>query len=191
MGRKGVKTRRIYIKLYISIFSRQNFPHPPKVFLSETLYVELPKNLVICFKGTLASLLLDTTKTPHSCLLLLNSEQRISPQLLKLPIAGGHLKPPKAICGRPKPSAQGHLRSPWAGHRCSGPPAVGRGLPWAGCGWSGAIHVHFGAATAIRAVFEAGCDFRVGQRTAAGVQFLFFRRFLQRIFATKHWAIIL
>ena len=61
------------IYIYISIFIRKNFPHPhkvflnfshpPKVFLSETLYFELPKNLVICFKRTLVSLLLDTTKT--------------------------------------------------------------------------------------------------------------------------------
>ena len=101
MGRKGVKTGRIYIKLYISIFSRQNFPHPPKVFLSETLYVELPKNLVICFKGTLASLLLDTAKAPHSCLFLVGSEQQ------SLGAAGG----------RPGPSARGRLQSPWAGHR--------------------------------------------------------------------------
>ena len=104
MGRKGVKTGRIYIKLYISIFSRQNFPHPPKVFLSETLYVELPKNLVICFKGTLASLLLDTTKTSHSCLLLFNIKQRISSQLLKQQISENHLNSPKTICKHPKPS---------------------------------------------------------------------------------------
>ena len=38
-------------------------------------HVELPKNLVICFKETLASLSLDTTKTPDSCLLLLNFKQ--------------------------------------------------------------------------------------------------------------------
>ena len=175
MEKNGVKTGRIYIKLYMSIFIRQNFCHPPKVFLSETLYVELPKNLVICFKGTLASLLLDTTKAPHSCLFLLGSEQQSL----------------GAACGRPGPSTRGRLQSPWAGHRCLGPPAVGRGLPWAGCRWSGAIHVHLGAAAAIRAVFGAGSGFRVGWRTAARVQFLFFRRFLQKIFATEHWAIIL
>ena len=50
-----------------------------KLFLSETLYFELPKNLVICFKKTLVSLLLDTTNTSHSCLFLLNLKQRISP----------------------------------------------------------------------------------------------------------------
>ena len=104
MGRNGVKTRRIYIKLYMSIFIRKNFSYPPKVFLSETLYFELLKNLVICFKGTLASLLLDTTKTLHSCLLLLNLKQRISPQLLKLQISENHLNPPKSICKHPKPS---------------------------------------------------------------------------------------
>ena len=79
MGRNTVKTARIYMKLYMSVFIRQNFSHPPKVFLSETLYGELPKNLVICFKGTLASLLLDTTKALHSCLILLDFEQRNSP----------------------------------------------------------------------------------------------------------------
>ena len=107
MGRNGVKTGRIYIKLYMSIFIRKNFSYPPKVFLSETLYFQLPKNLVICFKGTLASLLLDTTKTSHSCLLLLNLKQRISPQLLKLqlPISESYLNPPKTICKYPKPSA--------------------------------------------------------------------------------------
>ena len=88
----------------MSIITRKNFSYPPKVFLSETLYFELPKNLVICFKGTLASLLLDTTKTSHSCLLLLNLKQRISPQLLKLQISESHLNPPKAICKHPKPS---------------------------------------------------------------------------------------
>ena len=95
MGRNGVKTGRIYIKLYMSILIRKNFSYPPKVFLSETLYFELPKNLVICFKGTLASLLLDTTKTLHSCLLLLNLKQRISPQLLKLQISENHQIHPK------------------------------------------------------------------------------------------------
>ena len=105
MGRNGVKTRRIYIKLYMSIFIRKNFSYPPKVFLSETLYFKLLKNLVICFKGTLASLLLDTTKTSHSCLLLLNLKQRISQQLLKLKISENHLNPLKTICKHPKPSA--------------------------------------------------------------------------------------
>ena len=40
--------------------------HKKKLLLptqGETLYFELPKNLVICFKGTLASFLLDTTNT--------------------------------------------------------------------------------------------------------------------------------
>ena len=105
MGRNGVKTGRIYIKLYMSIFIRKNLSYPPKLFLSETLYFELPKNLVICFKGTLASLLLDTTKTSHNCLLLLNLKQRISPQLLKLKISENHLNPLKTICKHPKPSA--------------------------------------------------------------------------------------
>ena len=104
MGRNGVKTGRIYIKLYMSIFIRKNLSYPPKLFLSETLYFELPKNLVICFKGTLASLLLDTKKTSHSCLLLLNVKQRILQQLLKLEISENHLNPLKTICKHPKPS---------------------------------------------------------------------------------------
>ena len=102
MGKNGVKTGRIYIKLHMSIFIRQNFSRLPNVFLSETFYVELPKKLVICFKGTLASLLLDIAKTPHSCLLLLNLKQRISPQLLKLQITENDLKPPKIISKQPK-----------------------------------------------------------------------------------------
>ena len=89
----------------MSIITRKNFSYSPKVFLSETLYFELPKNLVICFKGTLASLLLDTTKSSHSCLLLLNLKQEILPQLLKLQISESHLNPPKTICKHPKPSA--------------------------------------------------------------------------------------
>ena len=88
----------------MSIFIRKNFSYPPKVFLSETLYFELLKNLVICFKGTLASLLLDTTKSSQSCLLLLNLKQEISSQLLKLKISEYHLNPPKTICKHPKPS---------------------------------------------------------------------------------------
>ena len=78
-GEEQSKTRKNYIKLYMPIFIRKNFSYQPKIFLSETLYFELPKNLVICFKGTLASLLIDTTKAFHSCLLLLNLKQRISP----------------------------------------------------------------------------------------------------------------
>ena len=34
MGRNGVKTGTIYIKLYMSIFIKPNFSHPPKVFLN-------------------------------------------------------------------------------------------------------------------------------------------------------------
>ena len=104
MRRNRIKTGRIYIKFYISIFIRKNFSYLPKVFLRETLYFELSKNLVICFKGTLALLLLDTTKSSHSCLLLLNLKQGISLYLLKLQISGNHLNPPKTICKHPKPS---------------------------------------------------------------------------------------
>ena len=103
MGRNGFKTGIIYIKLYISVFIKQNFSHPPRVF-GETLYGELPKNLVICFKGTLASLLLDATKTSHSCLLLLNFKQRLSPYLLKLQITENHPKSSKIICNHRKPT---------------------------------------------------------------------------------------
>ena len=50
------------------IFIRQNFSHPPKVFLNQTLNVELPKNLVICFKGNLASLIARNYKSsPQLC----------------------------------------------------------------------------------------------------------------------------
>ena len=104
MRRNWIKTGRIYIKLYISIFIRKNFSYPPKVLLGETLYFVLSKNLVICFKGTLALLLLDTTKSSHSCLLLLNLKQGISLYLLKVQISGNHLNPPKTICKHPKPS---------------------------------------------------------------------------------------
>ena len=55
------------------------YVYPPKVFVSETLYVELPQNFVICFKGILAPLLLDTKKIRHNCLLLLNFKHRNSP----------------------------------------------------------------------------------------------------------------
>ena len=78
LPQNGEKRSQNWENLYQAIYVRQNFCHPPKVFLSETLYDELPKNVVICFKGTLASLLLDTTKTPHSCLLLLKFKQPIS-----------------------------------------------------------------------------------------------------------------
>ena len=62
MDRNGVKVEIISIKLYMSVFIRQSFSHPEKLFLSETLCIELPKNVVDCFKGVLVSLLLETTK---------------------------------------------------------------------------------------------------------------------------------
>ena len=104
MGRNEVKTGRIYMKLNMSIFIRKNFSYPPKVFFSETVYFELSKNLVICFEETLTSLLLDTTKSSHSGLLVLNLRQRILPLLLKLQISENYLNPPKTICKHPKPS---------------------------------------------------------------------------------------
>ena len=70
--------KNLHKAIYIN-FHKRKLLSPTQAILNETLYAELPKNLVICFKGTLASLLLDTTKTPHSCQLLLNLKQRISP----------------------------------------------------------------------------------------------------------------
>ena len=117
----------------MSIFIRKNFSYPPKVFLSETLYFQLPKNLVICFKGTLASLLLDTTRSSHSCLLLLYLKQGISPQLLKLQISKSHLNPPKTICKRPKPSAAIQNHPPKGVCNHPGRTIAARGHPrWAG-----------------------------------------------------------
>ena len=69
---------KLHKAIYVNIHKKKLFL-PTQDLLSETLYFELPKNLVICFKGTLASLLIDTTKAFHSCLLLLNLKQRISP----------------------------------------------------------------------------------------------------------------
>ena len=94
----------------MSVFIWQNFSHLPKVFLSGSLCGELPKNLVICFKGTLAPLL--TTKTPQGCLLLLNFKQQISPYLLKLLITENHLKSPKTIYKHPKQSTIIQNQSP-------------------------------------------------------------------------------
>ena len=65
-------------KAIYASFHKTIFYYSRKVFLSETLFVELPKNIVICSKGALTSLLLGSTKTPQSCLLLLNFKQRIS-----------------------------------------------------------------------------------------------------------------
>ena len=100
MGRNRANTGRIYIKLYMLVFKRKNFSF------------ELPKNLVIYFKKTLVSLLLDTTNTSHSCLFLLNLKQRISPQLLKLRISESHLNPPKTICKHPKPCTAIQIHPP-------------------------------------------------------------------------------
>ena len=46
---------------------------------------------------------------------------------------------------------------------------MGRGLPGAGYGWSGAGRVCVGAPGVVRGVFGAGSGFRVGWRAAAGV----------------------
>ena len=167
----------------MSIFIRKNFSYPPKVFLSETLYFQLPKNLVICFKGTLASLLLDRTRSSHSCLLLLYLKQEISPQLLKLQISENHLNPPKTICKRPKPSAAIQNHAPKRIYNHPKRAITTQGHPqWAGiylsCNWSGGIHIHVGAPTIIHGAFEANSSFHVKQSTATKVQFLCLRRFL-------------
>ena len=57
--------------IYVN-FHKTKLLSPTQGLFSEPLYVELPKNLVTCFKGTLASLLLDTTEALHGCLLLIN-----------------------------------------------------------------------------------------------------------------------
>ena len=49
--------KNLHKDIYVN-FHRTKLLSPPKVFLSETLFVELPKNLIIGFKGTLALLLL-------------------------------------------------------------------------------------------------------------------------------------
>ena len=113
----------------MTIFIRKNFSYPPQFFLSETLYFELPKNLIICFKGTLASLLLDTTKFFHSCLLLLNLKQEILPQFLKLQISESHLNPPKTICKHPKPSAAIRSHPPKSMYNRPKPTIAARGHP--------------------------------------------------------------
>ena len=140
------------MKLYMTIYIRQNFSPTTKIFLSETFFVELPKNLVICFKGTLASLLLDTTKTPHSYLLLLNIKQRISVQLLKLQITENHLKAPKIISKHPKVfGAIGNY--PRIG-TCNHPePGVAaRGRPW-----SAGVYLGLAAAGLVPFMSMCGC----------------------------------
>ena len=159
MKGNGVKTGRIYIKVYNSIFIRQKFSHPAKVFLNETLYAELPKNLTICFKGTLVSLLLDTTKTPRNCLLLLNLKQPISPQLLKLQITENHLQAPKNIYIHPKPSTEGGLQSPQISHRRPKPPAIGQSVPGANGNWSEIVHFHVRTPAIIHKIFETNSSF--------------------------------
>ena len=168
MGRNGVSAGRIYIKLYMWVFIRQNFSHQPKVFVSETLYAELPKNLVICFKGTLASLLLDTIKTSQSCLLLLNFKQRISTLLLKLEITQNHLKPPKAIWKCPKPSTiiQNHSRKNICNHPKSTittrnhPQSARIYLELAVTGLK-TIHIHVRTPTIIHKIFETNSSVHV------------------------------
>ena len=82
--------------------------HPPKVFLSETLYVELTKNLIICFGVILAPLLLDTTKTLDSCLLLLNLKQR---NFTVATETANHRKPSTSTQNHPLPSKTIHPKT--------------------------------------------------------------------------------
>ena len=162
----------------MSIFIRKTFSYPPKVFLSETLSFELPKNLVICLKETLAALLLDTTKSSHSCLLLLNLKQGILPQLLKLQISENHLNPSKTICKHPKPSTAIQNYPSKNIYSCPKPAIASRSLARASCNWSENIHIYVITPTIIHRAFETNSSFHVKQRTTAKVQFLYFRRFL-------------
>ena len=84
----SISHKAIYVNFHIS--------HPPKLLLSETLYDELSKNLVICFKGILASLLPDTS---------FKFKARISPWLLKL-------QSQRTFCKHPKPSCTNQNHTP-------------------------------------------------------------------------------
>ena len=104
------------------LFIRQNFSHPPKVFLNETLYVELPQNLVICLKGNLASLIARNYKSsPQLCTSFKFKATNFTVATetannCKLPdTAQNHLQAPKTIhnyskrstkniCNNPKPA---------------------------------------------------------------------------------------
>ena len=44
--RSIVKTGRFYIKLYMSIFTRENFSSPAQIFLNESLYMKPPESLI-------------------------------------------------------------------------------------------------------------------------------------------------
>ena len=59
-----IKTGKFYTKLSMSIFRKKNSCRPVQVFLNETLYVKLPKNLV--FFSLELLLLLDTEDTWES-----------------------------------------------------------------------------------------------------------------------------
>ena len=54
-GEKRSQNRENLHKAIYVNFLKKKLLSPHKVFLNETLYFELPKILVICFKGTLAS----------------------------------------------------------------------------------------------------------------------------------------
>ena len=61
-GEKRSQSRENLHKAIYVNFHIKKLLLPTKVFLSGVLYFELPKNFVICFKETFASLLVDTTK---------------------------------------------------------------------------------------------------------------------------------
>ena len=165
------------------IFIRRNVSHPPKIFLSETSCVELPKNLFICLKGTLESLLLDITKTPQSYLLLLNFKQRVSPQIVKMQITENHLKPPKTVFKHPKPSTILQNHSPRNICNHPKPTITTQNHPQ-----SARIYLELAVTSlkpsisipaVIHKIFETRSSFHVKQRTTAKIQFFFSRNFCQ------------
>ena len=148
MGRNGVKTRRIYIKLYMSIFIRKNLSYPPIVFLSETLYFELPKNLVICFMGTFSVIVARYYKkfpklSTSFKLKAMNFTVATKTAILWKPPEStqNHLQAPKTIHNHSKPSTQKHLQSPETNHHHSKPSTISQSLPRTSSNWSETIHI--------------------------------------------------
>ena len=144
------------------------------------------------YPKTLASLL--TTKTPHSCLLLLNFKQQISPQLLKLEITENHLKPPKTICKHQKPSTifQNHPLKNICNHpkptitTRNHPQSARIYLELAVTGLK-TIHIHVRTPTIIHKIFETNSSFHVKQRTTGNIRFLFFRKFMLVLTKLSFW----
>ena len=73
--KRSQNQENLHKAIYVN-FDKKKPLLPTQGLLSETI---LTINLVIYFKGTLTPLLVDTTKTFHSCLLLLSLKQRIPP----------------------------------------------------------------------------------------------------------------